>query len=141
VNALVQERIAFLKMAHPEISYDSAWLRTPPASRPIRPHQGHSHQPAGKRSRGRRGRPHPRAPRRERARGDRGARFRSWLSEQARSSLFQPTISFKKKGMGWLSIARKSALLSGGDLVLVKGELGGAAFAAAAVANNGVQTY
>ena len=36
------------------------------------------------------------------------------LSEQARSSLFQPTISFKKGGMGLgLSIARKSALLIG----------------------------
>ena len=51
------------------------------------------------------------------------------LSDQARSSLFQPTISFKKRGMGLgLSIARKSALLSGGDIVLVKGELGGAGF-------------
>jgi nitrogen fixation/metabolism regulation signal transduction histidine kinase len=51
------------------------------------------------------------------------------LSEQARTSLFQPTISFKKRGMGLgLSIARRSALLSGGDIVLVKGELGGAGF-------------
>ncbi len=51
------------------------------------------------------------------------------LSEQVRASLFQPTISFKKGGMGLgLSIARKSALLSGGDIVTVKGELGGAAF-------------
>jgi nitrogen fixation/metabolism regulation signal transduction histidine kinase len=51
------------------------------------------------------------------------------LSEQARRTLFQPTISFKKNGMGLgLSIARKSALLSGGDLVAVPGELGGAAF-------------
>jgi nitrogen fixation/metabolism regulation signal transduction histidine kinase len=51
------------------------------------------------------------------------------LSEQARRTLFQPTISFKKNGMGLgLSIARKSALLSGGDIVPVSGELGGAAF-------------
>jgi Signal transduction histidine kinase involved in nitrogen fixation and metabolism regulation len=51
------------------------------------------------------------------------------LSEQARRSLFQPSISFKKRGMGLgLSIARKSALLLGGDILLVKGELGGAAF-------------
>jgi two-component system nitrogen regulation sensor histidine kinase NtrY len=51
------------------------------------------------------------------------------LSDQARASLFQPTISFKKRGMGLgLSIARKSALLSGGDIELVKGELGGAGF-------------
>jgi len=51
------------------------------------------------------------------------------LSEQAKASLFQPTITFKKRGMGLgLSIARKSALLSGGDIVVVKGELGGAGF-------------
>jgi two-component system, NtrC family, nitrogen regulation sensor histidine kinase NtrY len=51
------------------------------------------------------------------------------LSSQARSSLFQPAISFKRGGMGLgLSIARKSALLAGGDILLVPGELGGAAF-------------
>ena len=65
------------------------------------------------------------------------------LSEQARASLFQPTISFKKRGMGLgLSIARKSALLSGGDIVLVKGELGGAGFRVLLpVATNGIQTH
>lgn len=51
------------------------------------------------------------------------------LSEMARTSLFQPTISFKKRGMGLgLSIARKSALLTGGDISLIAGELGGAGF-------------
>lgn len=51
------------------------------------------------------------------------------LSAEARASLFEPAISFKKGGMGLgLSIARRSALLCGGDIVLVKGELGGAAF-------------
>ena len=51
------------------------------------------------------------------------------LSEQARRSLFQPTISFKPGGMGLgLSIARRSAVLSGGDIELVNGELGGAGF-------------
>ena len=51
------------------------------------------------------------------------------LSPQARGSLFQPAISFKRGGMGLgLSIARKSALLAGGDIQLVPGELGGAAF-------------
>lgn len=51
------------------------------------------------------------------------------LSEQARKSLFQPAISFKKRGMGLgLSIARRSALLCGGDLALIESELGGAAF-------------
>ncbi|HBY59015.1 MAG TPA: hypothetical protein DEH78_04290 [Solibacterales bacterium] len=51
------------------------------------------------------------------------------LSPNARETLFEPTISFKRGGMGLgLSIARKSALLIGGDLVLVHGSLGGAAF-------------
>lgn len=51
------------------------------------------------------------------------------LSEEARKTLFEPTISFKKGGMGLgLSIARKNALLAGGDILLVKGSLGGAGF-------------
>ncbi len=51
------------------------------------------------------------------------------LSEQAKSSLFEPTISFKKGGMGLgLSIARRSAVLCGGDLQTFDGELGGAGF-------------
>ncbi|MGO9094397.1 MAG: sensor histidine kinase [Bryobacteraceae bacterium] len=51
------------------------------------------------------------------------------LSEEARRSLFEPTISFKEGGMGLgLSIARKNALLSGGDILPITGELGGAAF-------------
>lgn len=51
------------------------------------------------------------------------------LTRQALETIFEPTISFKKGGMGLgLSIARKSAVLCGGDIVLVKGELGGAGF-------------
>ena len=51
------------------------------------------------------------------------------LSEEASRSLFEPTITFKKRGMGLgLSIARKSALMNGGDISLVAGQLGGAAF-------------
>ncbi|MBI3210959.1 MAG: HAMP domain-containing histidine kinase [Candidatus Solibacter usitatus] len=51
------------------------------------------------------------------------------LSLHARQTLFQPTISFKRTGMGLgLSIARKSAVLCGGDIEPVPGELGGAAF-------------
>jgi nitrogen fixation/metabolism regulation signal transduction histidine kinase len=58
------------------------------------------------------------------------------LSSQARSSLFEPTISFKKGGMGLgLSIARRSALLCGGDLQTLEGELGGAAFRVTLVAH------
>ena len=51
------------------------------------------------------------------------------LAEHVRGTLFQPTISFKPGGMGLgLSIARRSAVLSGGDIELVTGELGGAGF-------------
>jgi len=51
------------------------------------------------------------------------------LSAEASRSLFEPAITFKKHGMGLgLSIARKSALMNGGDVSLVHGELGGAAF-------------
>lgn len=51
------------------------------------------------------------------------------LAAHVRSSLFEPTISFKPGGMGLgLSIARRSAVLSGGDIELVNGELGGAGF-------------
>ena len=51
------------------------------------------------------------------------------LSPEAKATLFEPTITFKKHGMGLgLSIARSHALLSGGDITVVPGELGGAAF-------------
>lgn len=51
------------------------------------------------------------------------------VSAEARSRLFEPSISFKKHGMGLgLAISRKNALLAGGELSLVEGQLGGAAF-------------
>jgi signal transduction histidine kinase len=51
------------------------------------------------------------------------------LSEDVSATLFEPTITFKKNGMGLgLSIAKKNALLSGGDITVIPGELGGAAF-------------
>ncbi len=51
------------------------------------------------------------------------------VSAEARGRLFEPSISFKKRGMGLgLAISRKNALLAGGDLALVRGRLGGAGF-------------
>jgi nitrogen fixation/metabolism regulation signal transduction histidine kinase len=51
------------------------------------------------------------------------------LSPEVLATLFEPTITFKKQGMGLgLSIAKKNAILSHGDVALMKGELGGAAF-------------
>ena len=132
VNSLLQERIAFLKTAHPEVAYDCLLADPVP---PVVADQDllkgiltnlleNAAEAAGQggrilgRTAARNGHVaievHDSGP---------------GLSEQARASLFQPTISFKRRGMGLgLSIARKSALLSGGDIVLVEGELGGAGF-------------
>ncbi len=145
VNSLLQERIAFLKTAHPEVAYECRLAGGAPqvvADQDLI--KGiltnlleNAAEAAGEGGRilsltaAENGRVaievHDSGP---------------GLSEQARASLFQPTISFKKRGMGLgLSIARKSALLSGGDIVLVKGELGGAGFRVLLpVAANGFQT-
>jgi nitrogen fixation/metabolism regulation signal transduction histidine kinase len=51
------------------------------------------------------------------------------LSNEAAATLFEPTITFKPHGMGLgLTIARKNALLCGGDLLAIDGLLGGAGF-------------
>jgi nitrogen fixation/metabolism regulation signal transduction histidine kinase len=145
INSLLQERIAFLKAAHPEIAYECRLAGEVPG---VLADQDllkgiltnlleNAADAAGEGGRilgvtsADSGRVaievHDSGP---------------GLTEQARASLFQPTISFKKRGMGLgLSIARKSALLSGGDIVLVKGELGGAGFRVLLpVATNGIQT-
>jgi two-component system nitrogen regulation sensor histidine kinase NtrY len=132
VNSMLQERMAFLKTAHPEVAYDCRLAESAPHAMAdqdllkgiLTNLLENAAEAVG-------------------AGGQiLGATFTEnghvaievhdsgpGLSEQARTSLFQPTISFKKRGMGLgLSIARKSALLSGGDIVVVKGELGGAGF-------------
>jgi nitrogen fixation/metabolism regulation signal transduction histidine kinase len=132
VNALLEERIAFLGTAHPEVAYERRLTAGMP---PVVADQDlikgiltnlleNAAEAAGEGGRilgvtavegGRVAiEVHDSGP---------------GIDERVRASLFQPTITFKKKGMGLgLSIARKSALLSGGDIVLVKGELGGAGF-------------
>jgi len=143
VNSLLQERIAFLKTAHPEVAYDCRLSDLPRVLADQDLIKGiltnlleNAAEAAGEGGRilgltaAEQGRiaieVHDSGP---------------GLSEQARASLFQPTISFKKKGMGLgLSIARRSAMLSGGDIVLVKGELGGAGFRVLLpIATNGIQ--
>ena len=143
VNSMLQERIAFLKNAHPEVAYDCRLEEVPSVMADQDLIKGiltnlleNAAEAAGQGGR---------ILGVTRASGGRVAievhDSGPGLSEQARSSLFQPTISFKKRGMGLgLSIARKSALLSGGDIVVVKGELGGAAFRVLLpVATNGFQ--
>ncbi len=132
VNSLLEERVAFLKTAHPEVVYECRLSdELPPALADADLIKGiltnlleNAAEAAGEGGRilG--------------VTATEGERIAievhdsgPGLSEQMRASAFQPTISFKKRGMGLgLSIARKSALLSGGDIVLVKGELGGAGF-------------
>ena len=132
VNAMVEERVCFLKLAHPEVVYE---LRLDPGCPAavadpdlvkgvltnLLENAAEAAKPGGTvmtRTSGAGGKlaveVHDSGP---------------GLSAQARSSLFEPTISFKKGGMGLgLSIARRSALLCGGDLETLPGELGGAAF-------------
>jgi two-component system nitrogen regulation sensor histidine kinase NtrY len=145
VNSLLQERIALLKIAHPEVAYQCRLAEdVPPALADQDLLKGiltnlleNAAEAAGEGGR---------VLGVTAADSDRIAievhDSGPGLSEQARASLFQPTISFKKRGMGLgLSIARKSALLSGGDIVVVKGELGGAGFRVLLpVAANGFQT-
>jgi nitrogen fixation/metabolism regulation signal transduction histidine kinase len=132
INAVLEERIAFLKSAHPEVSYVVRLAENTPSALAdedlvksilvnLLENAAEAAGSGGKIlafTKVEEGRVsievHDSGP---------------GLSEQARGSLFQPTISFKKRGMGvGLSIARKSALLSGGDIQLIDGELGGAAF-------------
>jgi two-component system nitrogen regulation sensor histidine kinase NtrY len=132
LNALLEERVAFLRTSHPEVSYECRLgvgirqaLADPDLVKGILTNLLENAAEAA-------GNGGKILAATEEAAGrvafevhDSGP----GLSEQARASLFQPTISFKKRGMGLgLSIARRSALLSGGDIVVVKGELGGAGF-------------
>jgi two-component system, NtrC family, nitrogen regulation sensor histidine kinase NtrY len=141
LNALVEERIAFLKSAHSEVKYD---VRLAP-ERPIAmadpdlikgvltnllENAAQAAQPGGTVMA---------------STAIAGSKLNveihdsgPGLSVQAKSTLFEPSISFKKGGMGLgLSIARRSALLCGGDLMACDGELGGAGFRVVLLGVNG----
>ncbi len=130
INLLLEERIAFLKAAHPEVIYSTRLAPDRPkvyadedlvkgvltnllenAAQAVRPGGVVLGVTAA-------------------ASGQVAIEVHdSGPGVNAAATLFEPTISFKRGGMGLgLSIARKSALLSGGDILLVQGELGGAAF-------------
>ncbi len=132
VNTLVEERLAFLKAAHPEVMYDARLDPAyPSAIADVDLVKGvltnlienaADAASAGGTVMVRTGSASDKVAIEVHDSGP-------GLSAQARSSIFEPTISFKKNGMGiGLSIARKSALLCGGDVMLITGELGGAAF-------------
>ena len=143
VNALVEERVSFLKSAHPEVTYN---LRLSPELPPavadpdlikgvltnLLENAAEAARPGGTVLA---------------STAIDGSKLAievhdsgPGLSAQAKSSLFEPTISFKKGGMGLgLSIARRSALLCGGDIESLDGELGGAGFRVSlGVSKNGV---
>ncbi|HML18687.1 MAG TPA: HAMP domain-containing protein [Bryobacteraceae bacterium] len=132
VNALVEERIAFLKSAHPEVIYEPRLSPDHPVAfadpdlikgvlTNLLENAAEAARPGGIVIA---------------STSIAGSKLNlevhdsgPGLSAQAQSTLFEPSISFKKGGMGLgLSIARRSALLCGGDLQLVEGELGGAGF-------------
>jgi nitrogen fixation/metabolism regulation signal transduction histidine kinase len=132
INSLLQERIALLRAAHPEVEYDTRLDPGPVFAKAdadlvkgvLTNLLENAAQAAG---RGGivRGRTMAMNGKVAVEIEDSGP----GLSAQARATLFEPTISFKKSGLGLgLSIAKRSALLLGGDLLLAEGELGGAAF-------------
>lgn len=132
LNSLVQERLAFLRSGHPDVIYETslgpdrprAWADEDLVRGLLTNLIENAAEAAG-----------AAGVVKVKTRGDeRQVYFEvhdsgPGLSRAVRDTLFEPTISFKKKGMGiGLSIARKSALLNHGDIELVDGELGGAAF-------------
>lgn len=132
VNAVVEERVAFLKSAHPEVGYEldlaSESLVALADADLIKGVLTNLLENAAQAA-GAGGRVMARTASLEQNRMIEVHDTGPGLSAQARASLFEPTISFKKGGMGLgLSIARRSALLCGGDLQEIPGELGGAGF-------------
>ncbi len=129
VNALVEERIAFLRSAHPEVIYrkkldaQECWATADPdLLRGILTNllENAAHAAGVIQVSTRCTHAHLEILVEDSGPG---------LSLLAQETLFQPTISFKRSGMGLgLSIAKRSAVVMGGDLELVTGSLGGAAF-------------
>jgi len=132
INALVNERVALLRRVHPEVTYDLRLAgEGPRAHAPVDLVNGilmnllkNAAEAAG---------PGGSIVVHTRGESDRVVidvhDSGPGLSDEVSASLFEPTITFKKDGMGLgLSIAKKNALLSGGDIAVIPGELAGAAF-------------
>ncbi len=132
LNALLEERVHFLKVAYPEVQYQiertdqipMAWADADQIKGILTNLLENAAEAAGSggtvRALTKRYNEQPAIEVHDSGPG---------LSEDARRSLFQPSISFKKNGMGLgLSISRKNALLAGGDLLAINGLMGGAGF-------------
>ena len=132
LNAVFEERVSFLKSAHPGLEYDLELSAVPPKIRADADllkgmltnllENAAQAVPEGGRIKGRT------------FVSENSAGFEihdsgPGLNELIKQSLFEPSISFKPGGMGLgLSIVKKSALALGGDIHTIQGELGGAAF-------------
>jgi nitrogen fixation/metabolism regulation signal transduction histidine kinase len=132
LNALCAERVSFLRAAHPTIDYRSRFADPPPGATASRDLVNGILTNLLENAAD--------------AAGERGAILIATLtcrdrvevqvhdsgpglSPEASATLFAPTITFKTGGMGLgLSIAKKNALLCGGDIEPIPGELSGAAF-------------
>lgn len=129
INQLLEERIALLKTAHPEVDYSLRLAEERPCAmadedliKGVLTNLLENAAQAGTAVLGITSLDHGKVKIEVHDSGP-------GLSDQARLTLFEPTISFKTGGMGLgLSIAKKSAVLSGGEIELVDGELGGAGF-------------
>ena len=131
LNALVEERVAFLRPLHPGVSYDlelaegAAATGDPDLLRGVLTNLLENAAQAV----GTDGRIVTRTFVEGGRTGVAVADSGPGLSELARSTLFEPSITFKKNGMGLgLSIARRSVLLCGGEIEHRESELGGASF-------------
>lgn len=134
LNALVEERIAFLRPLHPDVDYQLALAASVSAVADADLMRGvltnllenAAHAVSGRGS----------IEARTFLSGGRACVMVSdsgpGLSDLARDTLFEPTITFKKNGMGLgLSIAHRSVMLCGGEIEHRPSEMGGAAFVVA----------
>jgi nitrogen fixation/metabolism regulation signal transduction histidine kinase len=131
LNALVEERVAFLRPLHPGVCYDlelaagAAATGDPDLLRGVLTNLLENAAQAV----GTDGRIVTRTFVEGGRTGVAVADSGPGLSELARSTLFEPSITFKKNGMGLgLSIARRSVLLCGGEIEHRESELGGSSF-------------
>jgi nitrogen fixation/metabolism regulation signal transduction histidine kinase len=132
INALLEERIQFLQLAHPDVAYQvklaanlpAAWADVDQVKGILTNLLENAAEAAGSGGKvlgvtaSAEGKTlvevHDSGP---------------GLSAEARRTLFEPSISFKEHGMGLgLSISHKNALLAGGDLQPIEGQLGATGF-------------
>ena len=132
LNAVFEERVSFLKSAHPGLEYDLELSSAPPKIRAdadlLKGILTNLLENAAQ-AVGQGGRIKGRTFVTETSAGFEIHDSGPGLNDRIKQTLFEPSISFKPGGMGLgLSIVKKSALALGGDIHTIQGELVGAAF-------------